>query len=194
MNRLFSPVAALLAALAFSVSGCAEVSVVGGVDIAKNYQPEELRRYGSGGNELRVEVHGDPFGSGSQATARATVDAMQGQNIGNPVTFALDPAQEAKPPSKVVIYFNPRGLVGSETWCDPREPITIAPAGSGSLRVNGAWCQSNYVISSASARIGSAGGLESQAFRGVVGELTRALFPPVNPHRDTDRRFCFPRC
>lgn len=193
MMRSGLRVVPVLAALALALTACENPVLVGNVDIARNYDPAELRRYGSGGNELRVEVHGDPFGAGAATTAMTTVAAMQGNTIGNLVTFAVEPGQEAKPPSRVVLYFNPRGLIGGETLCEPRTPITTSP-GANPLRVSGAWCQSNYVITRADAHVGGVDSLASEPFRALIGQLTIALFPPERPREDSDQRLCLPNC
>ena len=133
-------------------------------------------------------------GAGNNATAAAVVDAMQGNTLGTPVTFALEPAQEARPPSQVVIYLNPRQLVGAETLCNPASPITTTPSAGGKVVVNGAWCQTSFVITRAAARVGGADGLASERFRSLIGQLTIALFPPRNPHDDTRRGPCLPFC
>lgn len=134
--RMLVPVAAAL-----SLGACAQNAVTVGVPhIDSAYSPLELSAYGSGGNELRVEVHGDPFGAGEAATAQATVAAMQGRVFGTPVTFSLNPRQERKPLSRVVVYFNPRQLIGNEGLCSPNSPITTGPTRDGVVRMAAAWC------------------------------------------------------
>lgn len=183
-----------IAALALLLAACENPVIVSNVDISSNYLPEELRRYGGGGNALRVVVVGDPFGEGAVITAASAVAAMQGQNIGPPVLFALEPKQEAQPPSRVVLFFNARRLVGGETLCDPREPITTQQGRDGAVRVSAAWCQSNYVLSRADARVEKADGPASEPFRALIGQLTVALFPPNNPHTQMRRLPCPPLC
>jgi hypothetical protein len=193
-RRKIRSVRAVVAAGALlAVAGCADAMQVGVPDIAHQYSPLELSAYGSGGNELRVEVHGDPFGAGPAATAAATVAAMQGNVFGTPVAFALAPVRERRPPSRVVVYFNPRQLVGAEGLCNPATPITTAPADGGPLRVVAAWCQTNFSLTENSARANGIGGLDSPKFRALVGQLTTSLFPPRNPHIET-RRGCPPFC
>ncbi len=140
MNRFAVRLAPLLAAIAAvaALAGCENPVIVTGVDISHNYSPLELSRHGSGGNELRVVVAGDPFGDGADNTAFSVVDAMQGNTIGTPVTFAIEPKQEARPPSRVVLFLNPRPLVGAETLCAPGSPVSTARSRDGKVKVSGA--------------------------------------------------------
>ena len=187
-------VLAAVAAGASLLAGCENPVIVSGVDVANTYSPDELRRYGSGGNALRVDVAGDPFGDGAEATADAVVAAMQGRNIGPTVAFARAPTQEAQPPSRVVMFVNPRRLVGAETLCDPRGPITTQASTDSAVRLTGAWCQSNFVLSRASAHVEEADGLASERFQALVSQLTIALFPPKNPHDRSRLMPCPPFC
>ncbi|MEK9662538.1 MAG: hypothetical protein VW644_12525 [Alphaproteobacteria bacterium] len=182
------------AAAVLLLVGCDNPVSVSKVEIAHNYLPEEALRYASGGNELRVVVAGDPFGAGADANADAAVAAMQGQNIGPPLAFALDPSQEAQPPARVVLVFNGRQLVGGQNLCATRDPVETARSTDGVVVVSGAWCQSNYLLSAATARVEEADGLGSEPFEALMGQLTIALFPPENPHHKSFRRPCPPFC
>ena len=57
-------------------------------DVAGAYEPDFLRVAGTGGNELRTIVVGNPFGGSAEATSDATIEAMQGAVAFTPVRFA----------------------------------------------------------------------------------------------------------
>lgn len=181
------------AVIALGLTGCGNGVVVSNVDISQGYSTLELARYGTGGNELRVDVSGDPFGDGDVNAALAVVDAMKGRRLGQPIAFAVEPEQEAQPPSRVVLFINGRRLVGSETLCDPQSPITTSRTEGGAVRISGAWCQTNFVITSVDARVGAADSLSSEAFQALMTQFTIALFPPQNAHR-AGRGRCGPLC
>lgn len=185
--------AALLAA--GGLAACAGAPMVGKADTAPTYDRTELAAVSSGVNELRVVVQGDPFGAGEAATADATVAAMQGNVIGIPARFAVDPAQESSPPTRVVVYFNPRNMRNSESICAPDGPVAGGRSTDGTLRVRAAWCQTNFMKSSVSGRIGDANGLDSEAFRKLMSQTTLALFPPKDLNKKMgDRDSCAPPC
>ena len=181
-------------AIVAGLAGCENAVVVSGVDIAQGYSTDDLRRYGSGGNELRVDVVGDPFGDGANNTEVAVVNAMQGMTIGVPIAFAVEPKQEGSPPSRVVLFVNPRRLVGAESLCNPASPVTTNRSTDGKVRVSGAWCQSDFVMSSANARVADADSLASENFQAMIAQLTIAMFPAQSPHYRSGFRLCQPFC
>lgn len=182
-RRIGRAVAAALASTML-LAGCDDPVAVSKVEIARNYLPEELLRYGSGGNALRIVVTGDPYGAGGDATADAVVAAMQGRNIGPPVAFAREPASEAQPPTRVIVVVNPPATLIGQMICQAQGPIPTVASEGGVLRISAAWCQSNHPLSSASATVEEADGFGAETFALAMEQLTIALFPPKNPHID----------
>ena len=195
MKRLFRglPTALALAAAAW-LAGCANAVIVGQADTAPGYSLTELAAAGSGENELRVIVDGDPFGAGAAATGTATVAAMQGNVIGTPVKFALDPVRERRPPTRVMVYFNPRNMVGGESICAPNGAVSGAAGAGGELRVIAAWCQTDFKISSVSGRTNGVTGLNSPKFRALLAGVTQSLFPQRDELRMRRGDGCQPPC
>ncbi|MEK9662539.1 MAG: hypothetical protein VW644_12530 [Alphaproteobacteria bacterium] len=192
-GRKLSYGSALLAVLL--LGGCAGAPVIGTADTAPTYDRTLLQSASSGGNELRVDVEGDPFGAGAVATANATVSAMQGNMMGIPARFSLDPASELTPPTRVVVYYNPRNMRQSESLCAPGGPVAGGRSEDGKLRVVSAWCQTNFQMSSASGHVSDATGLDSAAFKDLVAQMTFAMFPPKDINQKTgDRDACTPPC
>jgi hypothetical protein len=169
-GRKLSYGSALLAVLL--LGGCAGAPVIGTADTAPTYDRTLLQSASSGGNELRVDVEGDPFGAGAVATANATVSAMQGNMMGIP-----------------------RNMRQSESLCAPGGPVAGGRSEDGKLRVVSAWCQTNFQMSSASGHVSDATGLDSAAFKDLVAQMTFAMFPPKDINQKTgDRDACTPPC
>ena len=189
-----APTLAIASLFFAGLAACAGAPIVGMADTAPTYDRNELAAVSSGGNELRVVVQGDPFGAGEAATADATVAAMQGNVIGIPVRFALDPKQESSPPTRVVVYFNPRNMRGSESICAPNGAVAGGRSTDGKLSVTAAWCQSNFKKSSVSGRVSEATSLNSEAFRKLIAQTTLSLFPLKDINDRSNRDGCAPPC
>lgn len=177
------------------LGSCAGAPVVGTADTAPGYDRTLLASASSGANELRVVVRGDPFGAGEAATADATVAAMQGNVIGIPARFSLDPAQELTPVSRVVVYYNPRNMRNGESICAPDGPVAGGRSEAGKLRVTAAWCQTNFRMSSVTGHVSEATGLDSAAFKDLIRQMTFSLFPPKDINQKSgNRNNCAPPC
>lgn len=178
--QIYAPVIGAAAILA--LTACANGVTVSQTGISHGYSRSELSVVGTGGNELRVEVTGNPYGIPKQAFDETVVAGMQGKSPGAPVTFALEPQQEdTARHHRVVIVFDPATILSPSQLCTASQPIATKAPGE-TMTVMGAYCQSNYEFTHAAARAKMPPGANTPEFRNLVTQLTLAMFPITNPH------------
>ncbi|MBM3560031.1 MAG: hypothetical protein FJX53_09200, partial [Alphaproteobacteria bacterium] len=94
--------------LAAVLAGCfGNGPVLGHADLAGAYEPNVLWVMGTGGNELRTVVHGNPFPGSAESTRARTIQAMQGSVAFAPVRFAAQPTREHPSNYRVIMVFQP---------------------------------------------------------------------------------------
>ncbi len=171
-----------------TLAACAGGPVVSSHTIEQAYDSQQLGYVTQGGEQIPVIVGGDPFGPDRAALNRAVLGAMQGSNFGPAVEFAVDPARPARQNSRVVLAFNPKGTIDPGALCGGM-PDGEAPAG-GAVRISAAYCEGSFALTRANVRAANVDGPQSPAFRAMMVQLTQALFPPRNPHRDETNGTC----
>ena len=180
---------ALLALAASGLAACAgNQTLISSNEISQSYDEQQIGFATQDGRAIPVIVAGNPFGDSRSKLDAAMVDAMNGSNFGPRVTFAVDPAKPATQNSRVVFAFNPEGqlLSGSLCLAVPQS----RPATGRDLRIAAAYCQGSQPMTEATGSIGDVSGPESPNFRALTVQLTQALFPPNNPHRDEQNGNC----
>jgi len=176
----------LTAAAAVALAACAGGVTVSRENVAHSYAPEELYVVGTGENELRTVVLGDPFDMPQGAFETAVLASLEGRNFGPRLNLSIDPKREDARKRHVVIAFNPIKVSQSDALC--AGPVETAPAADsgGSLRVTGVYCAGDLYITEATARADGVSGSDTAEFRQLMTQLAIALFPPQNPHSRLD--------
>jgi hypothetical protein len=123
--------------------------------------------------DTKVEIRGSMFGADAQSFARAVTESMRGQTPGVPTNFTTNPGPSAERNLKVVLAFN--ATLSPTRICD--DGILAAARGDGTT-LQAAWCFGDRLDSYVVARAGAINGINDPAFRDLVAEATRELFPP----------------
>lgn len=122
--------------------------------------------------DTMVEIRGSTFGTDAQTFARAVTESMRGQNAGGPTNFTTNPGPSAERNLKVVLAFN--ATLSPSKICDDGS-LAAAPGDGTTLQA--AWCFGDRMDSYVVARAGTINGINDPAFRTLVVEATRELFP-----------------
>lgn len=180
---------AFVALVASGLAACAgNQTLIASNDISQAYDEQQIGFATQDGRSIPVVIAGNPFDTSRAALDAAVTGAMNGSNFGPAVTFAVDPAKPATQNSRVVMAFNPAGTPLSGSLC-LAVPQSRAASGA-DLRVAAAYCQGSQPMTEATGSIGNVNGPDSPNFRALTAQLTQALFPPRNPHRDENNGTC----
>jgi len=151
------------------------------------YSPGEFA-YAGAGRDLRVEVVGNPFAGDAAAFAAAVTDAMRGQHWGQPANFTTTPGENARRDYRVMMLFNPPVSLNAMRLCrDDAATLPTEATGDG-IALFGAFCLGDKELTAIKGHVAGAAGPQDPAFRSLVGQVTRALFPPERDRLRDDRR------
>jgi hypothetical protein len=123
--------------------------------------------------DTKVEIRGSMFGADAQTFAHTVTENMRGQNAGGITNFTTSPGPSAEGNLKVVLAFNT--TLAPTKICDDG---TLAAAPGDGTTLQAAWCFGDRLDSYVVARAGAINGVDDPAFRTLVAEATRELFPP----------------
>jgi hypothetical protein len=180
---------AFAALVTSGLAACAgDQTLIASHDINRAYDEHQVGFATRDGRSIPVVIAGTPFNTSRAALDAAVTMAMNGSNFGPAVTFAVDPAKPATQNSRVVMAFNPEGIPLSGSLC--LAVPQSRPASGVDLRVVAAYCQGSQPMTEATGSIGNVNGPDSPNFRALTVQLTQALFPPRNPHRDESYDTC----
>lgn len=149
--------------------------------------------YAGAGRDLRTVVHGNPFGGGQPAFGEpafgeAVTDAMQGRHWGQRTHFTTAPGADARNLYKVVLLFDPPiDFTGLRLCRDDDATLAGVPRRGDGIAVFAAFCLGDKSLTGIRGSIPSATGPTDPAFRELIGDVTRALFPPAQPMRGQDK-------
>ncbi len=153
-------------------------------DYDHRYDPSEASTAGGGDRQMEVRVLGNPFGTPPEALGAAVIDVMQRSSF-VPVNFAARPGNpDPERNVYVVLAFEPDRALEAERLCGEGGPVETHQATGKTTTLMGAYCLGNRYLSRAIARADDVGGIETEKFRGLVSQMTLALFPTQNPHDD----------
>lgn len=127
--------------------------------------------------DTRVDVLGATFGVEARAFAQAVTRNMRGHNSGGATNFSTTPGPTAARDLRVVMAFN---VAPAAAIC---KATALSPDGEGGTTLQAAWCYGERVDSYVIARTGTLKGIDDPAFRTLVGQATRELFPTVTDHK-----------
>ncbi len=139
--------------------------------------------YAGAGRDLRTVVHGNPFGGGQPgigqpAFGEAVTDAMQGRHWGQRTHFTTAPGADARNLYKVVLLFDPPiEFPGLRLGRDDDATLARVPRRGDGIAVFAAFCSGDKSLTEIRGSVPSATGPTDPAFRELVGDVTRALFP-----------------
>ncbi|HYG90482.1 MAG TPA: hypothetical protein VD978_29955 [Azospirillum sp.] len=150
--------------------------------------------YAASNRDLRVVIHGDPFGMDPQSFGHLVTDSMQNRISGVHTNFTTMPNQTTRPEYSVVLAFNPAQTMLSSYLCSG-QPIQTSPPG-GPIVVQGAFCRDTglfglfggaglFGLFGGGALTSATGWLDSPReptdpdFKALIGNMTQALFPTV---------------
>ncbi|MFM2129276.1 MAG: hypothetical protein RL477_822 [Pseudomonadota bacterium] len=173
------PVRIFLSALACVglAAACAGGAVSVQTEIGRAYDLSNFGAYHAG-RDTRVDVMGSTFGMAPRNFADAVTAGMQGHNSGGRTNFTATPGPSAAPGMRVVMAFDT--VPAASTIC---EAASLAPAKDPGVTLQAAWCFDGRVDSYVIARTGPVKGPEDPAFRALVAQATRDLFPTVRDHK-----------
>jgi len=162
----------------FLIVACAPGSVrLTRLDISPTYDPGEFA-FVAAGRDLHVEIVGNPFGGDQAAFEAAVTDAMQGRHWGQRTNFTTTPGEDARLTHRVVFLFDPLPSQNGSRLCRGEATDLRTERVAGEIALFGAFCREETARSRIRGHIAAATGPEDPAFRELVGQVTRSLFPP----------------
>lgn len=174
------------AAAALTLAACAGGVTVSREDVAQNYLPEELYIVGTGANELKTVIVGDPFGTPKDKFESAVLASLEGRNFGPRLNLSTDPKTVDVRKRHVVLAFNPTNISQADDLCSGAADTAKVADTGGNLTVTAVYCSTDHYLTQATARSANVAGTDSEQFRRLMTQLAIALFPDENPHRQLD--------
>jgi hypothetical protein len=174
------------AVAAVTLAACAGGVTVSRENVAQSYLPEELYVVGTGANELKTVIVGDPFGIPKDEFESAVLASLEGKNFGPRLNLSTDPKTEDSRKRFVVFAFNPTDIGQADDLCSGTTDTAKVQDTGGSLTVTAAYCTTDHYLTQATARSANVVGVDSEQFRQLMTQLAIALFPDENPHRRLD--------
>ncbi|AWK87060.1 hypothetical protein [Azospirillum thermophilum] len=174
------PVPLAVAAAFLLLAGCGNERVVSDLP-APAYTPGELA-YAASDRDLRVVIHGNPFGGDGERFGDRVTDYMQNHVFGVRTHFTIRPDQTARPDYRVVLAFNPAQNTLNSELCRNAAIPTRPPGGA--IVVQGAFCRGGGALTSATGWLDEVKTMEDPDFRQLIGDLTFSLFPTKRAEAD----------
>ena len=151
------------------------------------YRPAEFAHAG-GGRDTYVVLRGHPLALDPAQFEQNVLRDMQGQNWGPRTNFTTHPTDYDNA-HKVVMLFNGAKVNGGELCRNPGAiPFRTGPQTE--LHVMAAYCRYDSAMVLVQGWLTPEGsGVSQEGFSHLIRQVTRELFPPVNPEdsrRDSD--------
>lgn len=161
-----------LLSVCLALAACGERVVAD--EPAPAYTMQEVA-YAAADRDLRVVVHGNPFGGDPQAFGQTLTGMMQNRIMGVRTNFTTMPGPSARPDYRVVLAFNlAENELNSALCARPALP-TKAPGGP--IIVQGAFCRGGGPLTSATGWLDRPQSAQDPAFRDLISDMTYSLFP-----------------
>ena len=141
---------------------------------APAYTMQEVT-YAASERDLRVVIHGTPFGGDPQAFGREVTDMMQNRIMGVRTNFTTTPGPSARPDYRVVLAFNLAQNELNSALCSRPDFPTKPPGGS--MVVQAAFCRGGGALTSATGWLNKPISTQDPEFRDLISDLTFSLFP-----------------
>lgn len=171
MRSILPPAALLLAGII--LVGCTNERVVAS-EPAPAYTASEVA-YAAGNRDLRVVLHGDPFGLPQPVFAQKVLPYMQNRVFGVSTRLTTVPDDTARKEYKVVLAFNVAETMLNSSLCTDG-PIPTRPPG-GAIVVQGAFCRGGAALTSATGWLDRPMGPDDPDFHSLISDMTFMLFP-----------------
>ncbi|MGF7176121.1 hypothetical protein [Azospirillum doebereinerae] len=159
--------------MALLLGGCMNERVVAS-EPAPAYTLSEVA-YAASDRDLRVVLHGNPFGGDAESFARKVLPSMQNRVIGVRTNLTTTPNDTARKDYKVVLAFNVAETMLNTGLCT-NGPIPTRPPG-GPIIVQGAFCRGGGAMTSATGWLDRPQGPDDPDFRQLITDMTFSLFP-----------------
>lgn len=179
------PRAAILA-LCVAAAACSNERVVADLPTAA-YTAGEVA-YAASDRDLRVVIHGNPFGTDPQSFGQLVTSNMQNRILGVRTNFTTTPNQTARPDYRVVFAFNPAQTMLNSALCGTQAIPTSPPGGP--IVLQGAFCRSGGALTSATGWLDRPTGPADPDFRQLISDMTFALFPTPRAEADCSGPDC----
>ncbi|KAA0598683.1 hypothetical protein J2848_000941 [Azospirillum lipoferum] len=170
--RMFPPPAALLLSVS-ALAACTNERVVAS-EPTPAYTRAEVA-YAASDRDLRVVLHGNPFGLPPDRFAEKVLPNMQDRVFGVKTNLTTTPNDTARRDYKVVLAFNLVENTLNSALCT-EGPMRTAPPG-GPIVVQGAFCRSGAALTSATGWLDRPQGPDDSDFRNLISDMTFSLFP-----------------
>ncbi|WP_448187558.1 hypothetical protein [Azospirillum sp. sgz301742] len=131
--------------------------------------------YAAADRDLRVVVHGNPFGGDPQVFGQTLTGMMQNRILGVRTNFTTTPGQTAMPDYRVVLAFNLAQNELNSALC-ARPTLPTRPPG-GPVIVQGAFCRGGGPLTSATGWLDRPQSAQDPAFQALISDMTYSLFP-----------------
>ncbi|MFT5181406.1 MAG: hypothetical protein ACI8S3_001290 [Alphaproteobacteria bacterium] len=178
--------ASVTAAAAVTLAACAGGVTVSRENVDQGYEPDELYIVGTGENEIKTFIVGDPFGVPKEAFQAAVIASLEGRNFGPRLNLSIDPKIVDVRKRHVVLAFNPTNISQVDDLCAGSMDTAKASDTGDSLTVTAVYCSTDHYLTQATARSNGVTGTDTEQFRKLMTQLAIALFPDENPHRQLD--------
>ena len=174
------------AAAAVTLAACAGGVTVSHDSVTASYEPEELYIVGTGENELKTVIVGDPFGTPKDAFQTAVLASLEGRNFGPRLNLSTEPKIVDVRTRHVVLAFNPTKIGRADNLCSGAADTSKVADTGGRLTVTAVYCSTDHYLTQATAQSDGVTGTDTEQFRKLMTQLAIALFPDENPHRRYD--------
>lgn len=166
--------AALAAAAAFALAGCfAGMSTITNADVAPGYSPQFVN-YAARSGEFPTAIYGNPFGA--DADAQLLSDMWTPGDYTKAKLTAI-PKGEERRDGHLVFLFDPEIAPGGQVACRTPESVRRKPA-SGSLKLQGAFCYGDEMISEAVLDVRRPQSPDDPNFHQAMNQFLAILFLP----------------
>ncbi|WP_035693977.1 hypothetical protein [Azospirillum halopraeferens] len=135
--------------------------------------------YAASDRDLRVVVHGTPFGGDAASFSRGVAAVMRDRIVGIRTNPTTDPGASARPAYRVVFAFEPVQPTLNSELCGDGPVRTQAPGTT--LTAQAVFCRGGRKLSGATGRLDEAQGPNDPRFRRLIGDLTATILPPNQP-------------
>jgi len=184
--------AALLAALGLLAACTLPEGVVRADrgEFGNQYSRSELF-YAFDGREAAVTVVGNPFPVEQAALDRAVTETLERMPELPRADFTTTPGESARRAYRVVMVFVPAVPVVGQALCAAPPPSGSRPvAGPDPVALQAAFCHGGNMLSSAYGEVRGAASPDDPAFRRLVAQVSRQMFPYRNPDTEDDDPNC----
>lgn len=152
----------VMAAAALTLAACAGGVMVMRENVAQNYEPEELYIVGTGENEIKTIIVGNPFGTPQDIFETAVLASLEGRNFGPRLNLSTDPKVVDVRKRHVVLAFNPTDISQADDLCAGSMDTAKVVDTGGSLTVTAVYCSTDYYLTQATARSNGVTGTDSE--------------------------------